>query len=464
MKFVGVSKCPVGVAHTYMATEKLQIVGEKLGHEVKIETQGSIGAENELTDKEIREADGVIIAADATVEGLSRFNGKKVLFASTNEAINDSERLFKEVLKCKEYVDKEETIQVEATKIGVIQHIMNGVGYMIPFIAVFGILAALASLFGGEATETGFVVAEGTIWKIIYETAKLGSTLMVPALGGYIAYSISGRAALAPAMISSMMVNTSTILGLEYGLGFLGAIIVGLITGYGVKYVLTIKVPEMIKGIMPTLIIPTIFVLFNTVLFYFILKYPVGFVFEFIMNTLNSLSGSTSGMLLMGALVGGMIAFDMGGPINKAALMFAMAALEQGNSYPMAAFAASAITAPLGLAIASIFAKSLFSKQERDLLPNTLAMCCVGFSEGAIPYAANDPKTVIPSNVVGGAVAGALAMNFGVTNIIIKGGPIPALIGGVNKPVEYFISILCGAVVTAFLVIILKRFFSKEVR
>ncbi|MGF7088333.1 PTS system fructose-specific IIC component [Kroppenstedtia sanguinis] len=468
MKILAVTSCPKGIAHTYMAAEKLSKTAEKIGVQLKVETQGSIGIENELTDQEILEADGIIIAADKKVDK-ERFVGKKLLETSVTEAIHRPEELIRrfEVGQVDVYGEKKEPIaeQVKSTpeekkkhknkgKL-IYSHLMNGVSYMIPFVVVGGLLIALSLGFGGVPTEKGFVIPEGSFWQKINDIGNIGFIFMVSILSGFIAVSIADRPGLAPGMIGGYIAANGQFYDSEVGAGFIGGIIVGFLAGYIVKAIKAMKVPDMIKPIMPVLIIPLVSSVIIGVLFIYVLGRPIAGLMEALTAGLNSMTGSSK--IILGLILGGMVSFDMGGPVNKVAFLFGAAMIGAGQPTIMGAIAAAIPVPPLGMGLASLLNKQKYIKEELEAGKAALAMGLVGISEGAIPFAARDPLRVIPSIMAGSMVAATIAMASGVTDNVPHGGPIVALFQAVEHVPMFFLSIVAGVIVTALLVNFLKK-------
>jgi len=469
MKVIGVTKCPVGIAHTYLAAEKLENAAKEFKYDVKIETQGAQGTENLLTEEDIAAADYVIIAADVAIEGKERFVGKKVLEISIKEVIKDTKAVLSSLeqkavvcsmadvegeKKPSEAAEKENT-QNSLGK-AMMKQLMNGVSYMIPFVVLGGLFIALSISFGGTPTSEGMVV-NNPFWSKVNAIGSIGFNLMIPILAGFIAFSISGRAALAPAMISAVVANDKAILGTSSGTGFWGAILVGYLAGYLVKWMNTWKIPKNIRPIMPIFVIPLLGTgVLSAVLILFFGR-PIAMLMTGLQSLLSMLSQKPETALALGLLLGAMVGFDMGGPINKVAFLFGTASIVSGTPQIMGAVAAAIPVAPLAVGLATLVKKDLFKKEEIVAGVPALLMGLIGISEGAIPFAASDPKRVIPSNVIGSAVAAAVSLLFGITDAVPHGGPIVGILGATNNVLLYFLSIMIGTVVTMCMILLLKK-------
>lgn len=451
MKIVAVTACPTGIAHTYMAAEALQIAGKELDIDMKVETQGSVGAENELTDADIEAADAVIIAADTNVP-LDRFAGKKLVKVSVKDAIKDSKGLI-EKSKTASVFGSDLLDQVSAAKEdkkakqpAFYKHLMTGVSFMIPFVVAGGILIAISFAFGITAFQE-----EGTIAAALM-TIGGGSAfaLMVPILAGYIAYSIADRPGLVPGMVGGMLASS-------IGAGFLGGLLAGFFAGYTVEFLKKmIKLPKTLQGLMPVLILPVLSTLIVGLGMIYIIGGPVSSINSALNSWLNGLSG-TNGVVL-GLILGAMMAFDMGGPVNKAAYAFGAGTLVAGQtSLVMAAVMAAGMVPPLGIAVATSIAKKKFSADEYEAGKAAYALGISFITEGAIPFAAADPARVIPSIMVGSAVSGALSMLFNCGLAVPHGGIFVLVIpNAVANPLMYALAILIGTAITAGMLVALK--------
>ncbi|MEU4498343.1 fructose-specific PTS transporter subunit EIIC [Streptomyces sp. NPDC023998] len=450
--------CPTGIAHTYMAAEKLAQAAQSLGIEMKVETQGSIGAENVLSDNDVKYADGVIIAADKDVDR-SRFVGKKVLAVGVAEGIHHPERLIEQVQSAPVHGaggvggggggdatslttgggGKERSVVYKA--------LMNGVSYMIPFVVVGGLLIAISLALGGDATSKGYAIPEGTFWARIFAIGVVGFTLMIPILSGYIAYAIGDRPALVPGMIGGWIANTGELYDSKAGAGFIGAIVTGFLAGYLVLWIKKVKVPKFARPIMPIIVIPIVATTTLGLFFIYVIGKPISWVFTHLTDWLSGMTGTSA--ILLGAILGLMIAFDMGGPVNKTAFLFGAGLIATGNQTVMGMCAAAIPVMPLGQGLATLLRRRLYSEQERETGMAALFMGMFGISEGAIPFAAARPAQVIPANMLGGAVAGACAGLAGVQDAVPHGGPIVAVLGAVGGVPTFFLAVVIGTVVTA---------------
>ncbi len=448
--------CAVGVAHTYLAADALKKAGDELGYEVKVETNGSIGVENSPTKEEIKKAKSIIIASDKSVE-MKRFNGKKLLQTGVKQGVNNPEKLILDSLEADIYTNINTEEADENTGKGIYKHLMSGVSMMIPFVVVGGLFLALSLAIGGTPTENGLVIQEGSFLSTIFNVGLIGFSLMLPILAGYIAYSIAGQAALAPAMIGGWIANNGSFYNSEVGMGFIGAILAGFLAGYLVKYIKKIKFPEMIRPLVPIMIIPLLGTFIIAIVFIYILGAPVAFLVNEFYSLLESLS--TGSWVILGIVIGAMQGFDYGGTLGKIAFLFSIAMIGQGHPEFMGAQAMAIPVAPLGLGLATKLdvKKKLFSKDDNANGTAALAMGLVGISEGAIPFAAENPLVIIPSTMVGSIVAATMGFGFGITNPVPHGGPIVLILGIVNKPLLGLLCMITGAVVTAFMVITLLK-------
>ncbi|MEU9481822.1 fructose-specific PTS transporter subunit EIIC [Streptomyces sp. NPDC048191] len=453
VKLLAVTACPTGIAHTYMAAEKLAQAAASRGIEMKVETQGSIGAENVLDDNDVRSADGIIVAADKDVD-LSRFAGKRVLTVGVAEGIHHPEQLIERVRSAPVHAPDGSAGGAAAASGGggkergpVYKALMNGVSYMIPFVVVGGLLIAVSLALGGHATSKGFVIPDGTFWAHVNAIGGIGFQLMIPILSGYIAYAIADRPALVPGMIGGWIANTGDLYDSKAGAGFIGAIVTGFLAGYLVLWIKRVRVPKFVQPIMPIIVIPVVATTALGLFFIYVIGKPISWVFEHLTSWLGGMTGTSA--ILLGAILGVMIAFDMGGPVNKTAFLFGAGLIASGNQTVMGTCAAAIPVMPLGQGLATLVRRRLYSEQERETGLAALFMGCFGISEGAIPFAAARPAQVIPANMLGGAAAGAVAGLAGVKDAVPHGGPIVAVLGAVSGVPMFFVAVVIGSVVTA---------------
>lgn len=458
MKVVGVTKCPTGIAHTYLAAQKLEEAGKDLGYEVKIETQGSQGTENRLTSAEIADADYVIIAADVAIDEKERFAGKQLTEMEIKPVIKDAAAVLKALPETSKQMGGTAVAAAsdDAAKVSPVKALMNGASHMIPFVVVGGLFIALSIALGGTATKDGMAVAEG-FWGTMNAIGGAAFGLMYPILAGYIAYSIAGRAALAPAMIGAQVAVTPAILGTEAGTGFLGCIVMGFAAGYLVKWFNSWPVPQAIKPIMPIFVIPLVGTGLISVVFILVLAQPVAWLMTSLNALLASLAADTSTSILLGLVLGGMVAVDMGGPVNKVAFLFGTAAIAEGNPEIMGMVAAAIPVPPLACGLATLIYKKGFNDEQKSSGVSALLMGLIGITEGAIPFAAEDPGRVLPSIIAGSAVAGAVAGVFGITDVVPHGGPIVGVLGATNNLLLFLVAILAGTLVAAALIAAFKK-------
>lgn len=449
-RIVAVTSCPTGIAHTFMAAEGLQQAAKALGHALRVETQGSIGAQDALSAEEIAAADLVLIAADREVE-LSRFAGKRLFKSATKPAINDGRNLIDKALAeaSVQAGSAAETRTEQAKGGGAYKHLMTGVSFMLPFVTAGGLLIALAFALGGIYAFDD--AHKGTLaWSLFQIGAKAGFTLMVPALAGYIAYSIADRPGIAPGMIGGLVAA-------NMGAGFIGGILAGFIAGYGVYWLnRALKLPRSLEGLKPVLILPVLGTLLVGLLMMYLIGTPVAHVLAWLTDWLRGMQGSSA--IVLGLLLGGMMAVDMGGPVNKASYAFSTALISSQVYTPMAATMIGGMTPPLGIALATWLFRNRFTADERGSAGATGILGLVFVTEGAIPYAARDPLRTIPALILGSAIAGAISMAAGVELKVPHGGafvlPIP---NAVTQLAVYLLALLIGVGVTAIALRLLKK-------
>ncbi|QWZ86102.1 fructose-specific PTS transporter subunit EIIC [Aeromonas sp. FDAARGOS 1404] len=463
---IGVTGCPAGIAHTYLAAESLERAAKELGYEVKVETNGSIGVKNSPTADEIARAAAIVVACDKQVD-MARFAGKPLIKTGVKAPIKDGKGLIEQALKAPAYVaDKDEKKGDEKRASGgssdLYRYLMNGVSHMIPFVVTGGLLIALSLAIGGNPTPSGMQIPEGSMWNQILNVGVAAFTLMIPILAGYIAYAIGDRPALAPGFIGGWIANNGSFYGADAGTGFIGAIIAGLLVGYLVRWIATRQYHKMVQPLVPILIAPIVGSLFIAAVFIFIIGAPIADMMTGLNAMLLSMSGGS--LVLLGIVLGGMAGFDMGGPVNKVAFLFSVGMIASGQTQFMGAMACAIPAAPLGMSLATVLGRKLgiFDASEIEAGKAAGAMGLVGISEGAIPFAARDPLAVIPANVLGSMTAAVMAFLFGITNSVAHGGPIVALLGAVNKPLLALLCMICGAIVTGVVAVALKKLRVKK--
>ncbi|KTS37327.1 PTS fructose transporter subunit IIBC [Methylobacterium indicum] len=453
-RIVAITSCPTGIAHTFMAAEGIQAAAQALGHQVRVETQGSVGARDALTPDEIAAADIVLIAADTGVDR-GRFSGKRVYATTTKAAIRDGKGLIATALKDAELQGAAaaesgpDRPAAAETKAGAYKHLMTGVSFMLPFVVAGGLLIALAFAFGG--IDAMSAANKGSLGFALGEIgAKAAFALIVPALAGYIAFSIADRPGIAPGMIGGM-------LAANLNAGFLGGIAAGFIAGYTVSFLSrSIRLPKNLEGLKPVLILPLLGTLVTGLLMVYVVGVPVAALLAALTGWLKGMQGASA--LVLGLVLGGMMAVDMGGPINKAAYASSAALISSGIYTPMAAVMLAGMTPPLGIALATRLFPGRFTAQEREAGTAAAVLGAAFITEGAIPFAAADPLRVIPALVAGSAAAGAVSMTFGVALRVPHGGlfvlPIPNAITPVLGAVA---ALVVGTLITAVLVGVLKK-------
>lgn len=461
MKILAITSCPNGIAHTYMAAENLQKAGAKLGVEMKVETQGSIGVENQFTEQDIREADGIIIAADKTVVK-DRFVGKKLLVVGVQDGIRRPEELIQRMMKGDVPVYQAQSKSAEDTtgekkpkQNPIYRHLMNGVSYMVPFIVIGGLLIAIALTMGGVKTPGGLVIPDDSIWKTIESIGAAAFTFMVPILAGFIAMSIADRPGLAPGMVGGFIAANGSFYGSEAGAGFIGGIIAGFLAGYVALAIKKIKVPRSLQPIMPIIVIPVLASLVVGLIFVFVIGAPVADLFEALTVWLAGMQGTSS--ILLALILGAMISFDMGGPVNKVAFLFGSAMIGEGNYEIMGQIAVAICVPPIAMGLAAMINKRKFTPSEREAGKATFTMGLFGITEGAIPFAAQDPLRVIPSIMVGSMTGSVIAMLGNVGDSVAHGGPIVAVLGAVDHVLMFFLAVMVGAAVSVIMVSLLKK-------
>ena len=451
---LAVTACPTGIAHTFMAAESLNKQAEKMGIRIKVETNGSSGAKNILTKEEIENAKGIIVAADKNID-MSRFHGRKVLITKVANGIHKPEELINKILNSEVPVYNHEggyeAMEKSNNENGfrkIYKHLMNGVSNMLPFVVSGGILIALAFLLDDYSINPAKFGSNTPIAAFLKSIGDIAFGFMLPVLAGYIAYSISDRPALVVGFVGGALANMG-------GAGFLGALIAGFLAGYlvvGLKKIFNI-LPDSLDGIKPVLLYPLVGTLLMGIIMTFIIIPPVSSLNIAITNFLNGLG--TSSKLILGLVLGGMMAIDMGGPINKAAYVFGVASLQSGQYDIMAAVMAGGMVPPLSIALATTFFKNRFTKEEQDSGKVNYVMGLSFITEGAIPFAASDPVKVIPACVLGSSISGALSMIFNVTLRAPHGGVF--VVPVVGHPGLYLGAIFIGSILGMIALVILKK-------
>ena len=461
---VAVTACPTGIAHTYMAAEAIEKKAKELGYQVKVETRGSAGAKNVLTDDEIAKAAGVIVACDTNVP-TDRFDGKKVIECQVSDGINKAEELIKRIASGDAPVFKASgKKEASHSSVGgkesvghqIYKHLMNGVSHMLPFVVGGGILIAIAFLIDGFSVDLNSLPADqranfGTITQAAAMFKGIGGTafgFMLPILAGFIAMSIADRPGLAVGFVGGSIAANGTS-------GFLGALVAGFVAGYIVLLLKKVfsRLPESLDGMKPVLLYPLLGIFLVGVIMQFVVEPPIGALNTAINNGLNGLNGASA--VVLGVLLGGMMSVDMGGPVNKAAYVFGTASIAAGNYNIMAAVMIGGMVPPIAIALATIFFKNKFTADERKAGPTNFIMGLSFITEGAIPFAASDPLHVLPACVVGSAVAGGLSMAFGCTLMAPHGGIF--VVPTIGNPLMYLVALVIGSFIACGLLGLLKK-------
>ncbi|MFM2484707.1 PTS fructose transporter subunit IIC [Celerinatantimonas yamalensis] len=481
MKIVAITSCAAGISHTFMAEEALLAAGKASQHNIRVETQGNIGVQTPLTADEIAQAELVIIATDVYVD-THRFVGKRIYQVSTNAVISNAANVIEQATVNAQLLP-DEIVQGKGTTVGSVtlgtashnsffRHTMNGVGYMIPM-ATCGLLLALANIFAFHSDAQGHLVkwgfdnstAMGYFMSHLFQVGKVGFTLMIPLFAGFVACSIADRPAIAPAMIGAYLANDPSFLGTKTGGSFLAALLIAFIVGYFVLYLKKLPWPKFIQPSLPILIIPVISTFFIFIFVLYGIGKPISLAMDAMYHGLNVLVTQHKGSsFLIGAVIGGMIGFDFGGPINKTAYLFSTAiyidtlgqyGVQGANLLPFTAVQAAISIAPLGVFVASRLFKHKFTTDEHNAANAACAMGLVGVSEGAIPFAAANPLQLIVASVCGSALAGGLVGLWGIKNFGGLGSPLGTIIGYVQQPWPIISWLLCtgaGILVTALII------------
>lgn len=455
--FVAVTACPTGVAHTFMAAEALQQGAAKLGYRIQVETQGSVGAKNILTDEAIAAADIVILATDIEVN-TDRFVGKRVYRCGTGFALKQTDKAFAEamteakVLESSKQNSQKTNQDANKEKTGVYKHLLTGVSFMLPMVVAGGLLIALSLCFGLNAAEQA-----GSLAAVLKQIGAAAFSLMVPMLAGYIAYSIADRPGLAPGLVGGLIAT-------QLNAGFLGGIVAGFLAGYIALFLAKkIKLPTSLEALKPILIVPLLGTLSVGLIMFYVVGHPVAQIFEMMKDFLNNMG--TTNAVLMGIVLASMMCIDLGGPINKAAYAFTVGLLTTNTYMPMAATMAGGMVPAIGMAIATLLAKQKFNQSERDAGKAAFVLGLCFISEGAIPFAAKDPIRVIPACIAGGAVTGALVALFHCELVTPHGGIFVLLIpNAISHAWLYLAAIAIGSCITGVIYALLKRREVSEVQ
>ena len=446
---VGVTSCPTGIAHTFMAAKALENGAKELGYTIKVETRGSVGAKNELTAEEIERADAVVVAADASVE-TARFAGKRLLETGTKAAIKDSPGLIQSALALEPSAASAAggmKTPAKKERSGVYKHLMTGVSHMLPMVVAGGLLIALSFAIGGIYAGE----AEGTFgWALMQIGGASAFALFIPVLAGFIAFSIADRPGLTPGLIGGMLAST-------VGAGFLGGLAAGFFAGYLTRWLnQKINLPESLAGLKPVLILPLLTSLIVGLSMIYLIGPPVKVVLDVLSDWLNNMQEGSA--LVLGLILGGMMAFDMGGPVNKSAYTFSVGLLASQIYAPMAAVMAAGMVPPLACALAANLFRDRFTLDEREASKATAVLGISFITEGAIPYAAADPMRVIPCTMLGSAVTGAISMVLGCKLLVPHGGIfVLAIPNAITHGLGYLGAIVAGTLVSAGALYFAKR-------
>ncbi|WP_223066702.1 PTS fructose transporter subunit IIC [Paenibacillus caui] len=447
-KLLAVTACPTGIAHTYMAAESIEKAAKDRDVPIKVETRGAVGVENELTPQEIAEAHAIIIAADTDVDE-ARFAGKPVVKVAVSQGIRIPGELIEQALAKtpsagSPAASSEAPVKENAARRGVYKHLMNGVSNMLPLVVAGGLIIAISFLFGLHP-------AEGSIGAKLASIGSAAISMMVPILAAYISYSIAGgKLGLAPGLVGGLLAT-------QVGGGFLGGIIAGFLAGYVTKWMIKyIKLPKVMEGLKPVLIIPLLSVLIVGLLMVFVIGTPLSWLMNGLTSWLEGMGQANA--VILGGVLGAMMAIDMGGPFNKTAYTFATGLLASHIYGPMAAVMAAGMTPPLGIWLATVIAKKKFTKEEREAGKVASVLGLSFITEGAIPFGAADPLRMIPAFMIGSGVTGALSMLFKATLMAPHGGIFVLLIpNAIGNLLMYVLAIAIGTVLTAILVTWFKR-------
>ncbi|EUJ41879.1 PTS fructose transporter subunit IIC [Brochothrix campestris] len=482
-KIVAVTACATGIAHTYMAAESLEQAAKALGYDVKVETNGAIGAENVLSAADIASADLVIVASDIKIDPI-RFTGKRLYVTKSIPAIEDAKGLIATAFSEAEVFGKKGSkvgkVQIgnDTEKTTIFTHLMSGISYMVPMVVAAGLILLIANLYAFQRDDLGRIVnwgfdtqtQMGFLMSKLFYVGQIGFKLMIPLFAGFVANSIADKPAIAPAMIGAYLANDPDFLGAEAGGGFIGAILVAFIVGYMVKGLKKIKFPKLIQPVVPIMIIPFVATGLITLIVLYVIGSPLAHGMDAMYSGLDTLNKSYAGApIIIGVVCGAMIGFDLGGPVNKTALVFGTAVftdtmakygVDGTNFVPQTATQAAISVAPLGVWLATILFKRKFSQDEKVAASAAFGMGIVGVTEGAIPFVAADPLRMIVANVAGSAVAGGLVAATGCKFFGGIGSPLGTFVGYVEQPIPFITWILCvcaGILTTALLIGVMRK-------
>lgn len=473
-KIVGITSCPAGIAHTYMAAESLIRNSNELGYSIKIEKQGSMGVEDELTEEEIKNAEVVVIAVNAKVD-LTRFDGKRLFETTATKAIKDAKSVIRQAYANANLHKSNIRIQIGNSTKGdsIVSHIMNGISFMVPMAIAAGLLLAIANIFAFQRNELGQIVNWGFDMNTqlgyfmgkLFRVGQIGLLLMIPLFAGFMANSIAGKPAMAPAMIGAYIANDASYLDTKSGGGFLAAILVACIVGYFVRWLSSISWPKIFKPLLGIMIFPLLATLMIMIVVTYLLGTPIAVTMNSLYTGLTHLSNTYAAFpIVIGAILGGMIGFDFGGPINKTALIFAGAVsadtiaqygIQGANLVPSTAVQAAISIAPLGVWLSALLFKNKFTEEEKIMASSAFGMGIVGVSEGALPFVATHPLQMIVASTIGSAVSGALVILTGCVFYGGIGSPLGTIIGYIVQPVPIVTWVGCtsvGILVTACII------------
>lgn len=465
LKIVAVTNCPAGIAHTYMVAEAFEKRARELGHEIHVETQGASGVEDELTKQQIQEADYVILAVGKgiTDSDRARFAGKKVIDIKVSDALKEAKTIFDNLEEKSTLYAKQNNVEANQknSKSGIMSHLMAGVSAALPFVVGGGLLVALASImkqFGAPYVD----IEEGAAslaW-VIEQIGYLGFKFMIPIMGAYIAYSIADKPGLAPAFIITYFANEPSMLGRDSGAGFFGAIFFGITIGYFAKWIKSINYSKNLKPVMNMTVIPFVTTLIFGIIAFYLIGPLLGEIMTVSMDLLNNVPPEYK--IPLGLLIGAMICFDMGGPINKIAWMFTFSLLSEGVYTWYAIVGVAGCLPPMAAGIATLIRPKLFSEEERGLSLSAIIVGSTCTAEPAIPYAIADPIPMISANVISGAITGAITIMLGIERIAPGIGILDPLLGLIRPVGSFYIAFIVGLILNIALILILKSFFIKR--